>query len=555
MTHQKIIVATLISFLMMFSCSGLSAQVHISLFNGHDLTGWHADVPAMDDGPEVKNPFIVRDGLLVSLGTPGGHLITDSVYQNYRLEVEYRFAGKPGNCGVLVHASTPRALYNMFPQSLEVQMQHQQAGDFWCIVEDISVPDMIKRRGSREKWGIVEGKNRHIENLTNGSENPVGEWNSLAIECIGREIEVWVNGDLVNHGYHCTADKGQIALQAEGSEVEFRKLDLFTIRQVVDTVGFAQYDWQMDSIVQRLDKRVNVKPTDSWKAVIAPHDDYKYAGEVTYQTMKGIKANTIILFGVAHKASKFNLDNKLIFGSYSYWKAPYGKIAVSPIREEIMEKLPSDLWIVHDSMQMIEHSLEALTPFLQNSNRDVTILPILVPYMDFARMDEISDALSDAITEVMRQKNWVLGKDVAIVISTDGVHYGNEDWGGKNMAPFGTDKAGNAKATKLDHEIIDNCLKGRLGSGKIKRFVNYTVDKSDYHQYKWTWCGRYSVPLGLLVANKLNENMYDKRLFGHFIDYASSIDHQLFTVEDIGMGITAPATPRHWVSYVGMGYK
>ena len=106
----------------------------ISLFNGEDLSGWHMDVPAMDVNPDTIKPFIVRDGMLVSLGVPGGHLITDSVYQDYRLEVEYRFAGEPGNCGVLVHASTPRALYKMFPKSMEVQMQHGYAGDFWCIV-------------------------------------------------------------------------------------------------------------------------------------------------------------------------------------------------------------------------------------------------------------------------------------------------------------------------------------------------------------------------------------------------------------------------------------
>jgi hypothetical protein len=197
-----------------------------SLFNGKDLTGWHADVPDKDVNPGVRNSFIVRDGLLVSLGTPEGHLITDSTYQNYRLEVEYRFAGEPGNCGVLVHASTPRALYRMFPKSIEVQMEHRNAGDFWCIVEDIRVPDMVKRRGPEEKWGIVEGRNRRIENLTDGSEKPAGEWNRMVIECREYQIRVWVNGDLVNEGFHCTARSGQIALQAEGSEVEFRKVML-----------------------------------------------------------------------------------------------------------------------------------------------------------------------------------------------------------------------------------------------------------------------------------------------------------------------------------------
>ncbi len=199
----------------------------INLFNGKDLSGWHMDVPDMDKNPDTKSPFIVRNGLLVSLGNPKGHLITNEVYQNYRLEVQYRFSATPGNCGVLIHASTPRALYSMFPQSLEVQMQHQDAGDFWCIREDITVPNMEKRRGPKENWGTSEGKERRIINLTDGSEKPLGEWNTMEIECLGNEVNVWVNGTQVNHGTNCTASKGQIALQAEGSEVEFRKVELF----------------------------------------------------------------------------------------------------------------------------------------------------------------------------------------------------------------------------------------------------------------------------------------------------------------------------------------
>jgi hypothetical protein len=215
------------------SAQGADAESK-SLFNGKDLAGWHADIPALDKKPDGKSPFIARDGMLVSLGRPGGHLITDAKYENFRLNVEYRFAAKPGNCGVLVFASTPRALYKMFPKSIEVQMNHKHAGDFWCIVEDITVPDMVKRRGAKEKWGITEGKARRILNLTDGSEKPVGEWNSMVIECVGAEIKVWVNGDMVNHGSKCTAAKGQIAIQAEGSEVEFRKLDLTPIEKLSD---------------------------------------------------------------------------------------------------------------------------------------------------------------------------------------------------------------------------------------------------------------------------------------------------------------------------------
>jgi len=222
---MKIISITIQLAIFLFSGSCIAQQSY-SLFNGKDLKGWHADVPEMDTNLLAKNPFLVRNGMLVSMGIPNGHLITDSVYHDYRLQVEYRFAGKPGNCGVLVHASVPRALYKMFPKSIECQMMTEQAGDFWCIVEDITVPDMEQRRGPRADWGITEGKGRRIKNLTDGSEKPVGEWNTMIIECKANTIKVWVNNDLVNDGYNCTASKGNIALQAEGAEVEFRKVEI-----------------------------------------------------------------------------------------------------------------------------------------------------------------------------------------------------------------------------------------------------------------------------------------------------------------------------------------
>lgn len=200
----------------------------IPLFNRTDLIGWVPDVPAKDENPNVPDSFVVRNGVLVSKGNPQGHLVTTGQYRDYRLIVEYRFPEKGGNCGVLVHASTPRALYRMFPASIEVQMHSGNAGDFWCIRENIEVPDMETRRPRRkgQKWGGVEGDSRRILNLTDDSENPIGEWNTMQIDCRGRSVKVWVNGDLVNEGTGCTVDRGKIALQAEGTEVEFRKVVL-----------------------------------------------------------------------------------------------------------------------------------------------------------------------------------------------------------------------------------------------------------------------------------------------------------------------------------------
>ena len=223
---KGLLTACLLSLLT--TCCATAPQP-VSLFSGTDLTGWHADVPAADGGAEVDPSFEARDGLLVSNGSPNGHLITDESYSDYRLTVEYRWAGKPGNCGILVHASKPRMLYKMFPQSIECQMHRGNAGDFWCIGEDIAVDDMVARRGPEEKWGATEGKNRRIRNTTDDSENEPGEWNQMVIECRAASVTVWVNDDLVNEGYDCTASSGQIAIQAEGAPCEFRRVELLSL--------------------------------------------------------------------------------------------------------------------------------------------------------------------------------------------------------------------------------------------------------------------------------------------------------------------------------------
>ncbi|MBK1817274.1 DUF1080 domain-containing protein [Luteolibacter yonseiensis] len=213
---------------VLFASAAIACAGPVSLFNGKDLTGWTADVPAADKDAGISPSFIVRDGLLVSMGKPEGHLVSNETYSDYTLTVEYRFPKKGGNCGVLVHSSTPRALYGMFPKSIEVQMMHENAGDFWCIQENIEVPDMEKRRPHKDgqKFGGGPDDARNIKNLTDGSEKPLGEWNTMTIQCKGKEIIVHVNGTLVNHGTNCTAGSGKIALQAEGTEVEFRKVEM-----------------------------------------------------------------------------------------------------------------------------------------------------------------------------------------------------------------------------------------------------------------------------------------------------------------------------------------
>lgn len=217
---------------ILISCTAKQSETR-SLINGTDLSGWHIDIPAMDNNPDTINPFIIRDGILVALGEPLGHIITDDVYENYRLEVEYRFTKGAGNGGIMLHSSTLRAVNDLFPQSLEVQMKHENAGDFWCFQEDITVPNMEERRGPKEDWGSTDGKLRNIKKLVD-AENPAGEWNNIVVESLGNEVKVWLNNTLVNYGNECTTQKGKIALQSEGSEIEFKRVEITPITSITE---------------------------------------------------------------------------------------------------------------------------------------------------------------------------------------------------------------------------------------------------------------------------------------------------------------------------------
>jgi len=68
------------------------------------------------------------DGVIAVAGKPSGFIATRDAYTDYRLHVEWRWPGKPGNGGVLLHvASGPKD--GVWPLSLQVQTKHGAVGD------------------------------------------------------------------------------------------------------------------------------------------------------------------------------------------------------------------------------------------------------------------------------------------------------------------------------------------------------------------------------------------------------------------------------------------
>ena len=336
-------------------------------------------------------------------------------------------------------------------------------------------------------------------------------------------------------------------------------------RGLADPVGFAHLERQMERLVERIAvqdgarlERIlhakGVSASDCWRMAIAPHDDYAYAGFMYPLVLRNIKAATVIIFGVAHKARRLGIENQVVFDSFTHWQGPYGDIPVSPLREGIISRLPETSYLVSDEMQSIEHSVEAKLPFLQHYDRSVQFVPILVPSMSFARMSELALPLAKAIAACMNDHSLEWGTDLALVASTDAVHYGDEGWDGRNFAFYGADAGGYAKALAHEQRIMLDCFEGELRPDRIESFTRYTLDDHDHREYKWTWCGRYSVPFALLVAWHLQQLRQATTLEGRILGYATSLDDQRIQVDDLdGMGVTAPATLRHWVGYAAVG--
>ncbi len=197
---------------VVFLSATLQAAGPLQLFNGKNFDGWVLESISTSVKPE--NVWSVVNGILICKGRPPGVMRTTREFSNYELTVEWRWSpsGKPGNSGVLIHASQPKELF-AWPKSIEVQLGHANAGDFWEIGETLRIAN-TKPQGRR--W--VKNGESH--------EKSAGEWNHARIRCQGNTVTVWINDVLANKATELSTVKGAICLQSEEHEVQFRKVEL-----------------------------------------------------------------------------------------------------------------------------------------------------------------------------------------------------------------------------------------------------------------------------------------------------------------------------------------
>ncbi len=328
------------------------------------------------------------------------------------------------------------------------------------------------------------------------------------------------------------------------------------VRPIRDSVGFCWLPSEMDSLMSYLKSNENPKlnySPENLVAAISPHDDYLYAAKIYYPLYKLIHAKEVVIFGVTHGTVRKAMNdprNVLIFDSFKEWHGPYHNVKISPLREFIKSKLDKNYFIVSNKAQTIEHSIEALVPFLQYYNRNVKIIPIMVTGMSFDRMNQISNQLSDILNEYIKEKNLKPGKDIFFLVSTDADHYGIDF----DNYPYGMDIKSHKEATDRDKEIANECFDGSLTQNKIEKLTDDLWKKPNSKKITPLWCGQYSVPFGLLTITKIFKKLEGKTLNGKLFAYSDSWTEGVIPIKHTHMGLTAPFSLRHWCGWFSAGF-
>jgi hypothetical protein len=182
------------------------------------LAGWQF---VTDPPTPIEQVCVVRpDGVIAVAGSPVGYLATTTSHRDYRLHAEWRWNGKPGNSGALVHISSgPKD--RQWPVCFQVQWKNSAVGDLLPMAgatfsEPLSTPPGAK----------TPQRNHSAAD----SERPAGEWNTCEVICRGDVIEVSINGVVQNRVTGASATEGTVGFQLEGTPFELRNVTISPLR-------------------------------------------------------------------------------------------------------------------------------------------------------------------------------------------------------------------------------------------------------------------------------------------------------------------------------------
>jgi len=212
------------SFLLLLMTLGImssNAQEFKPLFNGKDLKGWYSFLKNKGKNNDSNRVFTVSNGLLHITGQDFGYIVTEKSYTDFHLIVEFKWGEKKypprenvvrdnGICYYVVPTD------NVWPRSVECQVQEHDCGDFWLIDSVTAIVDGVQQ-GPTKNTRVIKKKD---------AEKPTGEWNRIEIIATKGKCTHIVNGVVVNEATEVSLRSGRILIQSEGAEIYYRKVDL-----------------------------------------------------------------------------------------------------------------------------------------------------------------------------------------------------------------------------------------------------------------------------------------------------------------------------------------
>ena len=210
------IAASLICCWMLLAAAPAFGQ--IALFDKKNLAEW--DFYVDKEGVKVEEVFqFASDGSLTCGGQPFGYLATKESYKNFKLSVEWCWpqGTAPTNSGIFLKI-TEQPTGAFLPKSVEVQLQHKNAGDIWAFYGR-TITDFSNRFASAENPDI--GTFMGVRKTLDAEKEP-GQWNAMEILCVDGLIVVVVNGKIVNWTTGAEALEGRVGFQSEGGPIGFR---------------------------------------------------------------------------------------------------------------------------------------------------------------------------------------------------------------------------------------------------------------------------------------------------------------------------------------------
>jgi 3-keto-disaccharide hydrolase len=194
----------------------------IELFNGRDFDG--LKIYFEDTSAAAEDILQAEEGMLRATGISKGYIRTEMAYGDYKLQLEWRWPKRPGNSGIILHLVNGDILW---PKGFECQLASGRAGDFASFVDARSKEEIISRNPTGYSTGRLLQKGP-------SAEKPIGEWNTLEVVAEGDTITVSVNGTRVNRMTGVVPAAGMIALQAEGTPIDFRTITLTPLARAKD---------------------------------------------------------------------------------------------------------------------------------------------------------------------------------------------------------------------------------------------------------------------------------------------------------------------------------